>query len=133
MIKYIMNDQHKGIIFSQKKDVYHNLSYTLVDNLCINYLTTYRGYIKAIRKLFKINRGIPIVLSESLILFPIKSVIDYDNVWINYVAIKAVQFKDSTLSIRFYDDTTLQVKYSKHQYTVTKKRIEVILKYKRTL
>lgn len=98
MIEYIINHPTGSLIFFQDETVYSKKNaLSIVKSLCIEGLTTYEGYIKAVKKKLNYSYRIPVYLSEELCLFQTQRVRDYDNIWINYCAIKdMINLKDKT-------------------------------------
>lgn len=98
MIEYIINHPTGSIIFFTEDMIYSKKNaLSIVKSLCIEGLTTYDGYIKAVKKKFNYSYRIPVYLSEELCLFQTQRVRDYENIWINYIAIKdMINLKDKT-------------------------------------
>lgn len=98
MIEYIINHPTGSIIFFTEDMIYSKKNaLSIVKSLCIEGLTTYDGYIKAVKKKFNYSYRIPVYLSEELCLFQTQRVRDYENIWINYTAIKdMINLKDKT-------------------------------------
>ena len=89
MIEYMTNHE-KGTIIYQINNVEitkYSLLHT-VESMCEMHLFSYEGYRKAVKKYFHFSHLIPIYLSEEIQLISIKRYRDYDNNFINYVAIE---------------------------------------------
>lgn len=67
-----------------------NVPITIINQLCIENLSTYEGRRVAIKKKFNIKTMTPIYVNDEVLLFPIKGVKEYENVWVNYHEIRSV-------------------------------------------
>lgn len=88
-----------------------------------------------LNKVLKINKRPPIYLSETLILFPIKRIDDFDNTWINYVNINLVE-KDNSgkfINVYFKNDDVLKVNVTFNYYLAKKEQINKIFDYLNSL
>lgn len=130
MIEYIVNTP-KGskiyksdeIIESTNRNLFH------IQLLCKKFLFTYEGYLEAVKQIIQLKYQIPIVLSNQLVLFPIKRVRDFDNIWINDYAIYDVINFDSGLKIIFKSKRILSIDFTYKEYLNTKIKIEKIKKH----
>lgn len=92
-MNYIINDNYKSkVYFSNNKNITINKpNHLLINDICNNFLIDYKSYRKNIKNKLNIANKAPIYLRDDLILVPIKSVLDYNNIWINYANIKMVK------------------------------------------
>ncbi len=110
MIEYIKHEHQMTYIYQDSRISKHKHSVNvIIQNLCIDHLITYDGYIKAIQKKYHKFQRIPLVLSNDLMLIPIMRIRDYENIWINQCAIKAINATSGGIIITFFSNRTLEV------------------------
>lgn len=130
MIKYIKNHPQGSIIFDISTTTNHLSAMGMIKNYCLKYLTSYEGYLKAVRHHFGWKRSIPIVLSKYEVYFSTMTQRHYDCVWINYAAIKKYTFIEAKMHITFYDEKLFIIKMSRHKFESIKDRITKIESYR---
>lgn len=93
MILYV-EDKNKGLIIQMGHQELHQeriRCITFLDRLCRRYGSTYEGRRQAACSFLHIRQKAPIVIHESLVLFPTVSQDDPMCVWINYCLVKKVE------------------------------------------
>lgn len=129
MIEYLINDTNGSIIFFQDQAMTSRLPViSHVKKFCQDALFTYEGYIKCVKKKVKEKYQIPVVIHETLALFSTCRVRDYENIWINYYAIKDYHEIDGTIEIMFYSGKRLYLKSSLNKF---ENKIKLLMKIKK--
>lgn len=110
MIEYIKHEQQMTYIYQdteiEKKK--HSVMF-VIKELCLDHLTTYEGYVKAIQNKYHKHHLIPLVLSNDISLIPIMRVRAYENIWINVCAIKSIKAITHGVMITFLSENTLNI------------------------
>ena len=90
-------------------------AYSVMDESCEYYGSSYKGRLKAAKSILNCSYKLPILIEEStfLIFFPIKSSLEEDCVWINLNKIKNIEKVDSKTNIIFENNKNLLVDASK--------------------
>lgn len=127
MLEYFTNNSEGSIIFFTDKVIYSKRSSLFVlQTLCMETLTTYEGYLKAVKKKFNYKYRIPVFLSDELCLFQTKRARDYDNLWINHSAIKYMVNHKDQVELCFISGRKLIINMKLYQLKEQLKRIEDI-------
>jgi competence transcription factor ComK len=105
-------------------------TFSYVKKLCMQHLFTYQGYIKACRKKLGFKYKIPIYINDCLQLIPLKSVRDYDNIWVNYAHIRSFEVHKEGLEIFFFDGTRIVLNISIKTFKTQIKRLNTIREVK---
>jgi competence protein ComK len=81
------------IIEKEKEYIIEKKAYTIMDESCKYYGSSYKGRIEASKELLNCSYKLPIIVEESsaLIFFPIKSSLLQDCSWINVNCIKNIE------------------------------------------
>lgn len=132
MIYYIKNEVGGAFIYPFKRFAGASTLST-VKSLCLKHLFTLEGYLKSAKKILNIQYKIPIIISRSTALFSIKGYKDYENIWINYHAIKEIYYQKEMIVFIFDTHHLLEVKLSSKSYQRIVMTIFEILKYKDSL
>ncbi len=91
IVLYIKREFDKTIVkTTEKKLVINEIPKRFIDNLCIENLSTFAGRYFSTKKKLEIKSLVPIFVDDKNLLFPTKSIRDYDCIWINYYKIKKV-------------------------------------------
>ncbi|MBN2299672.1 MAG: competence protein ComK [Acholeplasmataceae bacterium] len=113
MIEYIKNDAYGCYVFQNGKSIHNkssNLSY--IKKLCYGALFTYEGYLKAVQ----INHGksykIPLYIDDDIMLIPSGRARDFENIWINYAAIKQIIDMNQSIEVVFNSNSKLMLNIS---------------------
>lgn len=110
MIEYIKHEQQMTYIYQDTQIEKQKQSVMFViKKLCLEHLTTYEGYVKAIQNKYDKHHLIPLILSNELSLIPIMRVREYDNIWINACAIKSIKTITNGVMITFLSENTLKI------------------------
>ncbi len=132
MIYYIKNEMDGGYSYPGR----HKLSKSAiaaVRGLCIKHLFTLEGYLKSVKKVFQVKYLVPVVLSDRLAFFYTKAMRDYDNIWINLVAIKEIKVDGKKLVFLFDDLHQIYVDMTLNRYHKLATTIFNVFKYKESL
>ena len=125
MKNYEINDDTYAVIGENlykskviEKDYEYDLdkdAYSVMDESCEYYGSTYKGRIKASKKLLNCSYKLPFLVEEStyLIFFPTKSSLEEDCIFINSTKVKRVEKYDNKTKIIFENDKELVVPASK--------------------
>jgi competence transcription factor ComK len=126
-MNYIINTAYGCKIYQKNQMIKKDMNaLTYVKKLCLNHLFTYQGYIEACRKVLNLKYKIPLHIKDSIQLIPIKSIRDYDNIWINYAYVKAYDAYNKGLIVFFYDGTQLVTNISIKTFRAQIKRLNDI-------
>lgn len=114
MMNYMSNTAYGCQLYKENEIIKINMNaLTYVKRLCLMHLFTYKGYIQACQKTLDFKYKIPLYLNDRLQLIPVKSIRDYDNVWVNYAYIKSYNEDLGGLHVLFYDGATITLPISK--------------------
>jgi competence protein ComK len=83
--------------------------YNLINEECLKTLTTFDGRVEATKQIFQIYKLIPLYLNEGLILQPLYSSKNYEQIYINICNIKKINKVNDHSVITFINDKTLLV------------------------
>lgn len=107
-MNYVINTNFGCKVFQDNTSIEKQMStMSYIQNLCHQHLFTYQGYLKACRKTLGFKYKIPLYLSESLQLVALKSVRDYDAIWVNCARIKGYHRHSNGVCIIFKDESSL--------------------------
>jgi len=113
MIEYMVNNGFGSIIYytdHQEQISINNLSF--VKRLCIEFVFTYEGYIKAVKKNSKFKYKIPVYIDDSLLLIQTRRVRSDDNIWFNYASVTNVICLDQGVELEFMSGNKLFINIS---------------------
>lgn len=103
-MKYIKRSK-EGILVLDKKATYLQRGLKqYINDLCIKNLSTIEGREKAAKKLLNITSNLPVYVNEEIILFPTKSIRNYDCVYLNFHKILTLKKQDNISSKVIFDD-----------------------------
>ncbi len=90
-------------------------AYEIMDSSCEYYGSTYKGRLKAAKRMLDCAYKLPIIVEESanLIFFPTKSSLEEDCCWINYNYIKKYEKVGSKTKILFTNNEEIEFNISK--------------------
>lgn len=126
-----MTNHPKGTIIYQTHGITikeHALLYN-INQLCLDHLCTYDGYLTSVKKMFHFAELIPIFLCEAIQLIPIKRYREYDNCYLNYASIETYQKIENELEIVFISGRKLYIKMSLYSF---EKQLEKLMKIRNT-
>lgn len=105
---------------------------TLVRRLCTLYGTDYRWQQSYSKELLKIKQKAPIVIKESrkFVLFPLTNVRNKNNIWLNYGAIKKVEYFYYQFSLLYFNQQDVFcLRMNNRVINSQMKRCKLILEY----
>ena len=124
---YITNTAYGCKLYQENETLKINMNaFPYVKQLCLKHLFTYSGYIKACQKTLNLKYKIPLYINECTQLIPIKSIRDYDNIWINYAYIKSYSEGLKGVDVFFYDGRILTLAISKKTLKTQIRRLNAI-------
>lgn len=90
-ILYISQEQDHLIIETKTgPEVIHESFEDFITPYCLAYLTTLKGRLDAIKLKYQIRKHIPVFINSELVLFPIASQKDLNNIYMNAYNIKRI-------------------------------------------
>ncbi|BCR36570.1 competence protein ComK [Mariniplasma anaerobium] len=126
-MNYMINTSNGCQIYQKNQIIKKNMNtLTYVKKLCLNHLFTYQGYIDACRKVLNLKYKIPLYITDHIQLIPIKSIRDYDNVWINYAYVMSYRDYEGGLIVFFYDGTQIVANISIKTFRTQIERLNAI-------
>lgn len=130
MIEWISNEQNQAVIY-QIDDVkrLNKSNLSVIKSLCMTYLFTYEGYLKAVKQVFNYRYRIPLYISDELMLIATRRVRDYENIWINYASITHVAYEKNCINMTFASNKTLKVSMTQYAWQQQVKRLMSIKLY----
>ncbi|MBQ8293101.1 MAG: competence protein ComK [Bacilli bacterium] len=125
-ILYIKQGNRESIIYNLNQKIIIDKTLTnLLNEWCLEELTTLDGRMEAIKTKFHFKKFVPIYINKELMLMPTKGKKDIDNIYVNIVNILGVDKLDKKAVIRFRNQTKLIVDI---EYQKLKKYYERSLK-----
>ena len=90
-------------------------AYTIMDESCKYYGSTYKGRLKASKEILNCSYKLPILIEEShnIVFFPTKSSLEEDCCWINFNYIKDIKKNDNNCTVYFDNNKQIQFNISK--------------------
>ena len=103
------------IIEKEKEYIVEKKAYTIMDESCKYYGSTYKGRLKASKDILNCSYKLPILVEEShnIVFFPTKSSLEEDCCWINFNYIKKISKLDNKSLISFINDKQILFNVSK--------------------
>lgn len=127
MIEYITNEQNQTVIYQTDQIIHMNLfNLSYVKHICMDFLFTHEGYLKAVKRTLGFQYRIPIYIHDALILISTKRMRDDDNIWINYAAISSITYKGNRVVLGFTSHREIEIKMSTLAFKEQIKRISKI-------
>jgi competence transcription factor ComK len=109
-ILYYIEAETETIEVSEfQENKYNSPIKKIFENLCLSELTTLKGRIDAIKKVYNYGYNVPIYINSNLILFKIK---DHRTLWINYFKVGSIIKKKNGADIVFKNGTVLNTSVS---------------------
>lgn len=99
----------------------------VINQTCLKFLTTIEGRIEAIKQVYKISKFVPIYINNNLILQPVNSIKNWQQIYINIYNIKKVNKVNDQVVITFINDKVLYLDIS---YERMKRYLKKCLKIK---
>jgi hypothetical protein len=103
MIDYLFKDERNRIVVVEdgSSTVYDEPVQTLFERWLNRSLTTYEGRKKAIARVFRIHRNLPVVLNQDTALAPLVGPRGEKTAYVNVCAVVDFEAKDETLAFVF--------------------------------
>ena len=112
-VLYIFKDSYSTNIVKVREEVIVNDTINnVINQTCLEFLTTLDGRIKAIKQVYKISKFVPIYIKDGLILQPIYSNKSWKQIYINICNIKKVNKVNDRLVITFINEKTIYLDIS---------------------
>jgi competence protein ComK len=105
----IGNSNSTNIVKIHNNIILEKTIYNLINEECLKTLTTFDGRVEATKQIFQIYKLIPLYLNEGLILQPLYSSKNYEQIYINICNIKKINKVNDHSVITFINDKTLLV------------------------
>jgi competence protein ComK len=102
-MNYVIRSTEGVMVFDQIKREYKTSLRKYIDELCIKNLSTFDGRQNASFSILKTKVNVPIFVNDKVLLFPTKSIRNYDCHYINFY---------SVLSVRKYDEDRTKIYFS---------------------
>lgn len=105
----IGNSNSTNIVKIHNNIILEKTIYNLINNECLKTLSTFEGRVEATKQIFQIYKLIPVYINEGLILQPLYSSKNYEQIYINICNIKKINKVNDQTVITFINDKTLFV------------------------
>ena len=105
----IGNSNSTNIVKIHNNIIIEKTIYNLINNEWLKTLSTFEGRVEATKQIFQIYKLIPVYLNEGLILQPLYSSKNYEQIYINICNIKKINKVNDQTVITFINDKTLFV------------------------
>ena len=105
----IGNSNSTNIVKIHNNIILEKTIYNLINNEWLKTLSTFEGRVEATKQIFQIYKLIPVYLNEGLILQPLYSSKNYEQIYINICNIKKINKVNDQTVITFINDKTLFV------------------------
>lgn len=123
----IKNSYSTNIVKVREEVIVNDTINNVINQTCLEFLTTLDGRIKAIKQVYKISKFVPIYINDGLILQPIYSNKSWKQIYINICNIKKVNKVNDHTVITFINEKTLYLEIS---YERIKRYLKKCLKIK---
>ena len=103
------------IIEKEREYIIEKKAYTIMDESCKYYGSTYKGRLKASKEILNCSYKLPVLIEEShnIVFFPTKSSLEEDCCWINFNYIKDISKNDGKCLIIFTNNKEIVFNVSK--------------------
>lgn len=103
------------IIEKENEYIIEKKAYSIMDESCKYYGSTYKGRLKAAKDILNCSYKLPILVEEShnIVFFPTKSSLEDDCCWINFNYIKDIKKIDNKCLINFLNNKEILFNISK--------------------
>ena len=129
-VLYLSKDSYSTNIVKVREEIIVNDTINnLINQTCLEFLTTLDGRIKAIKQVYKISKFVPIYIKDGLILQPIYNNKNWKQIYINICNIKKVNKVNDQVVITFINEKTIYLDIS---YERMKRYLKKCLKIKDT-
>lgn len=104
-IKYII--EKPPYIYINNKIKIKNTFKKYIEDILLEQLTTYKGRIDAIKKIYGYKKLTPIYINEQICFIPLNSLKDYEQVYINIYQVKYFKKINYQTEVKFLDNTEI--------------------------
>ena len=103
------------IIEKNREYLVEKSAYSIMDESCIFYGSTYKGRLSAAKSILNCAYKLPILVEETkkIIFFPTKSSLENDCCWINFSYVKNIIKNENNCIIKFSNDVEIPINTSK--------------------
>lgn len=103
------------IVEKNNEYVVNKKAYSIMDDSCRYYGSTYKGRLNAAKKILDCSYKLPILVEESqnIIFFPTKSSLEEDCCWINFNYIEKIEKDENETIINFINGTNIKFNISR--------------------
>ena len=116
-VVYLVKQNRSTKIVDIYKEIETNeLINVVINKACLKHLTTLDGRLEAIKKGYNIYKLIPIYISNNLILQPLYSSRNWNQIYINICNIKKVIKVNDFTVITFINDITINIDISYERF-----------------
>ena len=127
-VLYLEKNSHStNIVKIQEELIVNETINKIINQTCLKFLTTLDGRIKAVKQVYKISKLVPVYISNGLILQPIYSNKNWNQLYINICNIKKVNKVNDQVVITFINEKTIFLEIS---YERMKRYLKNCLKIK---
>lgn len=134
MILYIKNCQKGSLVHKTSNSVVisNSINY-VVNSYCMRSLFTYSGYRKSFKFMFNLKSLIPVYINRKTFLIPTKNINDYDNIFVNYIAVKQTLKIDNKITKIVFIDGSFIIINRPYSFFIKKYQLsDTILHYIKT-
>lgn len=103
---------YSQVVFKTHTLMIDKSNITVIKKICETQLFSYESRIKNTKTTLNIQTRVPLYVHDYLLLIPLKSPRRYDNIWVNYHAIKDIRKVDSKVIILFENLKEIKVEIS---------------------
>ncbi len=105
-MKYLKRSSEGIVVIDKKTRTYTIGVKHFINELCLRNLSTFEGRVKASSKVLNVGSNVPVYVNENMILFPTKSLRNYDCIYINFLRVLNVEEGLNGLNKVIFDDLT---------------------------
>lgn len=114
------------VVYDFKNEVYEKSCQTFLNELCLEELSTFRGRVDAVKKVFLYKYNAPLFVNEKNIFLKVMASF---NVWINIVEIDKIYKENEKVIITFLSGKVLKINTSYRTFMKNYKKIDELYKY----
>jgi len=128
-MNYIKRSTHGVAVYGKENKVYNKGLIDYVNTLCIRNMSTFQGRKEAVSKLLLSKTNLPIYVNEDVILYPTKSLREYDSILINYHNVLSFRSENEGTKIIFKDLSMLDLTENSQKIEKQHKKVKNILNH----
>lgn len=106
------NNRSTNIVYSNNKITIEQTIPNILNEACLRSLSTLEGRIKATKQVYKINKFVPVYISDQIIMQPLYSNRSWQQIYINICNVKKISKSNTGTIIMFSNNETLIVDIS---------------------